>query len=88
MLDALIPAREALQRGESMNNAAKAAVSGAHATAEIRARHGRSSYVGERAIGTPDPGAMGMAILFWAALEAESPGRKDRQGLMDLVSNR
>jgi dihydroxyacetone kinase-like protein len=38
----------------------------------MRARSGRSSYVGDRAIGVPDPGAVGVAILLWAiALESD-----------------
>ncbi|MBV8070056.1 MAG: dihydroxyacetone kinase subunit DhaK [Acidobacteriaceae bacterium] len=70
MLDALIPfahefhrcamsgasAREALEAGAS------AAERGAERTASIVARRGRSSYLGERVLGHPDPGAIATAI--------------------------
>jgi dihydroxyacetone kinase len=55
-VDAGHPAREAL------NDAAEAARRGAQATASMRPRRGRSSYLGDRALGHPDPGAAAVAI--------------------------
>ncbi|MDG4825719.1 DAK2 domain-containing protein [Asanoa sp. WMMD1127] len=50
----------------------------ARATAELSPRMGRASYVGERAVGTPDAGAMGMALLFWALAVYRDPTARDR----------
>jgi phosphoenolpyruvate---glycerone phosphotransferase subunit DhaL len=47
----------------------------ARATANLKARMGRASYLGERALGTPDAGAMGMALLFWALAAHRHPDR-------------
>ncbi|MDX6330203.1 MAG: phosphoenolpyruvate---glycerone phosphotransferase subunit DhaL [Streptomycetaceae bacterium] len=73
MVDALVPARDALVAGASYAEAARAALAGAAATADIRARRGRASYVGDRALGTPDPGATGIALLFWALARVAEP---------------
>ena len=70
MLDALIPAAMALkqsaERGESARSAwmdaASAAAEGADATASMKPRLGRASYLGDRAIGVPDGGAKAVAI--------------------------
>ncbi|MFF1925820.1 dihydroxyacetone kinase subunit DhaL [Streptomyces sp. NPDC058221] len=67
MLDALLPAAEAL--GMSFDAAEYAARSGALATVPLQARKGRASYLGERSIGHPDPGAMS-ALFLVAALAA------------------
>ena len=66
MIDALVPAATALEAGDTPETVAATALAGARATANLRARRGRASYVGERALGVPDPGAMGVALLFWA----------------------
>lgn len=71
MLDALIPASEAfanaVQNGASVSEAMEAAQSaakeGAEATAQMKPRVGRSSYLGDRALGHPDPGAE--AVVVW-----------------------
>lgn len=70
LVDALHPASVALAGGADLNAAAEAACTGALATARLRARRGRASYVGERAIGHPDPGAVGIAMLFAACARA------------------
>ncbi|MBT3072881.1 DAK2 domain-containing protein [Streptomyces bacillaris] len=77
LVDALDPAREALESGKGPGDVAEAALAGARATAELRARRGRASYVGERALGSPDPGALGVALLFWCRANAagEAPGK-------------
>ncbi|GAA4554080.1 DAK2 domain-containing protein [Pseudonocardia xishanensis] len=72
LVDALSPAVDAFAAG-GLVGAAAAARRGADHTAQLRARRGRASYVGDRAKGEPDPGAMGIALLFWAAATVESP---------------
>ncbi|MBD3544121.1 dihydroxyacetone kinase subunit DhaL [Streptomyces sp. JV180] len=67
MLDALLPAAEALAL--SFDAAADAARAGAEATVPMRARKGRASYLGERSIGHQDPGATSAALLVDALAE-------------------
>jgi phosphoenolpyruvate---glycerone phosphotransferase subunit DhaL len=70
LVDALAPAVASLSAAPDDAAAmVSAAVDGALATADITARRGRSSYVGEKALGHPDPGAVGLALLL--ALLAE-----------------
>ncbi|MFG2602393.1 dihydroxyacetone kinase subunit DhaL [Streptomyces sp. NPDC048514] len=66
MLDALVPAADALANGFAA--ARTAADEGAAATVPMQARKGRASYLGERSIGHQDPGATSSALLI-AALE-------------------
>lgn len=77
MLDALLPAASALRnRGQATDAAqcarlaADAAAQGADATRQMLARKGRSSYLGERALGHVDPGAF--AVGLWLAAVAEA----------------
>ncbi len=78
MLDALIPFANALSAGleagqsisEAITNAATAAEEGAKKTAEMFPRRGRSSYLGERCLGQPDPGAI--AATIWLRAIAKS----------------
>lgn len=71
MLDALLPAAEALANaasegvstGEGLSRAVQAARAGTNETARLDPRFGRSSYVGDRAIGHVDPGAE--AVTIW-----------------------
>ncbi|MEU1304653.1 MULTISPECIES: DAK2 domain-containing protein [Streptomyces] len=72
LVDALAPAVDALVTGGPVE-AANAARAGADRTALLRARMGRASYVGDRAKGAPDPGAVGIALFFWAAAAVASP---------------
>lgn len=77
MVDALRPAADALAEAARTNWAAGdawaavmiAAEAGAAATAGMHPRLGRASYLGERAIGTPDGGAV--AVVVW--LKALAP---------------
>jgi len=62
MLDALIPAAAALRTGV-LDDAVAAARAGTDETAEIVARRGRSSYLGDRVLGVVDPGAE--AVVIW-----------------------
>ncbi|MFH8439013.1 dihydroxyacetone kinase subunit DhaL [Streptomyces sp. NPDC018007] len=71
MLDALLPAAEALAL--SFDGAADAARAGAEATVPMRARKGRASYLGERSVGHRDPGATSSALLV-EALAATADG--------------
>jgi dihydroxyacetone kinase len=73
LVDALSPAVDAFADG-GLVEAAAAAKAGADRTAELRARMGRASYVGDRVKGEPDPGAVGIALLFWAAATVDAPG--------------
>ncbi|MEW1630581.1 dihydroxyacetone kinase subunit DhaL [Streptomyces sp. NPDC089173] len=72
MLDALLPAAEAL--GSSFGGAAEAARAGAEATVPLQARKGRASYLGERSIGHQDPGATSAALLVEALAVAAQDG--------------
>ncbi|MGI4894314.1 MAG: DAK2 domain-containing protein, partial [Janthinobacterium lividum] len=60
MIDPLAAAAAA---AGSLGDVARAAVTNARSTAELTPRRGRASYVGARALGTPDPGAVGAAIV-------------------------
>lgn len=72
LIDALAPAVSALGRG-GWAAAAVAAREGAERTADLTARHGRASYLGDRAKGAQDPGAVGVALLFWAVASVAEP---------------
>lgn len=67
MIDALQPAADAAPAG--LRAAAEAAVAGAEGTSHQVARRGRTSYLGERAKGHPDPGAV--AVGDWLTALAE-----------------
>jgi dihydroxyacetone kinase-like protein len=72
MLDALIPACEAIRAaanagaslGAALAAGADAALQGAEATAGMQARFGRARNLGQRSIGHQDPGAVSMSLLF------------------------
>jgi dihydroxyacetone kinase len=70
MLDALGPAVDVLTDPNGTTGltllapAAASAAAGAEATASLRARRGRASYVGRAAVGVVDPGALVVAWLF------------------------
>lgn len=70
MLDAIVPALEALASGAELvaaiSAAAVAARQGADATAAMVPKKGRATYLGERAVGQPDAGAAAVA-LWWEA---------------------
>lgn len=74
MVDALVPAVDALRRALdsevpldlAVAAAAEAAEEGAHATVPMQARKGRASYLGERSIGHQDPGATSVALVMRA----------------------
>jgi dihydroxyacetone kinase len=73
MLDAMVPAADALKTAllsgldleTSLKRSVVAAQEGTEATATMSPRRGRSSYLGDRVAGKPDPGAEAVAI--WLA---------------------
>jgi dihydroxyacetone kinase len=79
LVDALAPAAETLARaardgvGHPLTIGAEAAIQGALNTASMTPRRGRASYVGDHAVGVPDPGALGVALLFSALAEVYEP---------------
>lgn len=81
MLDALDPFVRSLRNAgmplsrEGLMAAVEEAQRGAEATAKMKPRLGRSSYLGDRVLGHPDPGAV--AVSIW--LRAMSEGAFDVQ---------
>ena len=71
LLDALVPLTDAIEAdldkgldGKAVaQHAAEVARTAAEETAKLEAHRGRASYIGERSIGSPDPGAIAMAVL-------------------------
>mgnify|MGYP005853702333 FL=1 len=71
LMDALVPAVEAARADTASNDvvsmlkaAARAAEAGADATKDMVAKFGRARNVKEQTIGTPDPGATSVALIF------------------------
>jgi phosphoenolpyruvate---glycerone phosphotransferase subunit DhaL len=82
MVDALVPAAEALSAGATagrpagatLRAAADAAERGMLATVPLVARKGRASYLGERSAGHQDPGATSSWLLLRCAAETLAGG--------------
>jgi dihydroxyacetone kinase-like protein len=78
MLDALIPAVDAMRSAlegenalaEILDRGAAAAEAGMQATKTMQARKGRASYLGDRSVGHQDAGATGAHLLLRAAADA------------------
>ena len=74
MVDALVPAVDALEQATELDSglraAAAAAEEGMQATTPLVARKGRASYLGERSAGHQDPGATSSYYLLRTAAEA------------------
>ena len=76
MMDALIPAVEAIQAcpsddiKELINAGAEAALAGAESTIELKANFGRARNYGERSIGYMDSGAASWSCMFASFSEA------------------
>ena len=72
MLDALVPAIEALRASandghapqDALRAAAQAAEEGAAKTKDMVAKVGRAKYLGVKTLGTQDPGATSVSLLF------------------------
>jgi phosphoenolpyruvate---glycerone phosphotransferase subunit DhaL len=89
LLDALIPMTDALEKqvgsavtdsartsAELARVAASAARTSADATSSMQAMRGRPSYTGERSIGSPDAGAVAVAVMAERVAD-EWPGRPE-----------
>ena len=75
MMDAVVPATEALVAAEGdaaarLSAAAEAAERGAEATKNFTAKYGRAKSYGEKTLGTPDAGAVSMARFFKGLAQA------------------
>jgi triose/dihydroxyacetone kinase / FAD-AMP lyase (cyclizing) len=72
MLDALVPAAAAVVGTQSLAEAAAEARQGADGTATMKvATAGRSNWLNEQSLeGTPDPGAIAVAVVFEAIVDA------------------
>ena len=76
MMDALVPAVEAMQAcasedvAEVLRRGGAAAVAGARSTVDMKANFGRARNYGERSIGYADSGAMSWSCMFEAFGEA------------------
>lgn len=72
LIDALVPAVQALRASadagadpaEAVSRAADAAAQGAESTKALQARFGRARNIREQGIGTPDPGATSLCLMF------------------------
>jgi phosphoenolpyruvate---glycerone phosphotransferase subunit DhaL len=77
LLDSLSPATDEIERQVAAGSdgpttvraAAAVARSTADDTAKLQARRGRQAYTGERSIGSVDPGATAVAVIFEALAE-------------------
>jgi phosphoenolpyruvate---glycerone phosphotransferase subunit DhaL len=82
MVDALLPALEALRAAaaegaepaDALGRAAAAAEEGMKGTIPLQARKGRASYLGPRSVGHQDPGATSSHLLVRSAAEAADGG--------------
>lgn len=78
MLDTLVPAAAALAAGADPTTAVASAIEaarrGCESTRAMVAQRGRASYLGERAIGHLDPGAVSARLL----IEALEPAARDQ----------
>jgi dihydroxyacetone kinase-like protein len=83
MIDALTPAVNALRAAaeggatvtEALRAAAEAAERGAVSTQTMQARFGRAKNIKEKSIGSQDPGATSMALIFkgfWKGIDAHA----------------
>ncbi len=80
MIDALDPAVKAARNaadggsdlGATLLLAAEAAATGAESTKDLQARFGRSKNVGVKSVGTQDPGATSVALVFKGFAEGVS----------------
>jgi len=77
LMDALVPAVEAARGGDEndpdvlavLRMVAEAAEDGAGSTEQLRARFGRAKNLGEGSVGSEDPGARSVALMFQGFLD-------------------
>lgn len=82
LLDALVPFREALSRADSPGReptgawraAAEQATRAARETAPLRPRLGRARPLADQSVGSPDPGAVSLALITTAVSDAAPNG--------------
>ncbi|MFA6244381.1 MAG: dihydroxyacetone kinase subunit DhaL [Candidatus Hydrogenedentales bacterium] len=83
MLDALVPAIDALRVAvegganvvDALRAAAEGAGQGAASTKDLQARFGRAKNIKEQSIGTQDPGATSVSLIFrgfWKGVESHA----------------
>jgi phosphoenolpyruvate---glycerone phosphotransferase subunit DhaL len=78
VLDAMIPAREALEQAQqagaslqdALDRALAAAEKGVQATIPMQASFGRARWLGERSIGHQDPGATFISLMLKSAADS------------------
>jgi dihydroxyacetone kinase len=74
LIDAMIPAYEALRKSHSHNidfpAAYEGAKRGAESTKDMLANRGRASYMGERARGHMDAGSCAIALIFKCLIDS------------------
>jgi len=78
LLDALVPFHEALSQADSLGQdlteawgaAAAQATRAARETAALRPRLGRARPLAEQSVGSPDPGAVSLALIATAVTDA------------------
>lgn len=71
LMDALVPFVETLNKTKDLSKAVEAARKGADETSKLPANFGRASYVNEEGLeNIPDPGALGLAVIFEGLLKA------------------
>jgi dihydroxyacetone kinase-like protein len=95
MVDALLPAVEALQQAgaeeaspqEALARAADAAQDGAEGTVSMLARQGKARYLGKRAIGHADAGAHSIALMMRALSDGARDGyERNPNGREDSIN--
>lgn len=64
MLDAMVPAYEAIKAEGTLAAGMEAAKAGVEKTKDMIATKGRASYLGERSLGHQDPGATSFTLLL------------------------
>ena len=81
MMDALLPALEALKNADTnssvadmLGSAAQAAKNGALATEGMKAKFGRARNLGDRVLGHRDPGAVSISLMFEGFYESLTEG--------------
>lgn len=70
MMDALLPAVEALKEGNSLEVVSAKATEGSKKTADLLPKKGRSSYLQERALGVRDPGSAAVELIVQVLSQA------------------
>lgn len=73
LLDVLEPVRQALAAGADAARVRQVADEACAATAHLHAARGRSSFLGERALGHVDPGSRSTALIIAAICDSITP---------------